>query len=171
MPGWFDKRVEEDMLKLSLVALLASVSAAPAAGIEGRASVIDGDTIEIHGERIRLEGIDAPESNQPCTHKRTGQTWRCGQQASIWLSDLIGARTVSCVEAGRDRWKRMLAHCTVGGQDIGAEMVRNGWAMAFIRYSKEYVPEETEARSAGAGIWASEFDPPWDWRRAKRPPQ
>ena len=159
------------MRAVIIAGFLILAAPAQAAGIEGRASVIDGDTIEIHGERIRLEGIDAPESNQPCTHKDTGQTWRCGQRAAIWLSDTIGAETVICVEAGRDRWQRMLAHCTVGGNDIGAELVRNGWAMAFVRYSKEYVQQEAEARTARAGIWASEFDPPWDWRRAKRPPQ
>lgn len=156
------------MHALIIAGLLLLALPAQAAGIEGRASVIDGDTIEIHGERIRLEGIDAPESNQPCIHKTTGQKWRCGQRAAIWLSDMIGAQTVRCVESGRDQWKRMLAHCTVGGYDISAEMVRNGWAMAFVRYSREYVREEAEARSSGAGIWATEFVPPWDWRRARR---
>ena len=136
--------------------------------IIGRASVIDGDTIEIHGQRIRLEGIDAPESSQPCTHRLTGQNWRCGQRAALWLSDLIGAQPVTCTATGTDRWKRLLAHCSVAGKDLGSEMVLNGWAMAYLQYSTRYEHQEAEARKAGAGIWATEFEPPWDWRRNRR---
>ncbi len=151
-----------------LLIAFALISPAHADDLIGRASVIDGDTLEIHGQRIRLEGIDALESSQPCTHRETGQNWRCGQRAALWLSDLIGAKPVTCTPAGTDRYKRVLAHCTVGGEDIGSEMVRNGWAVAYVRYSTRYEPEEAEARKAGAGIWATEFEPPWDWRRSKR---
>lgn len=147
-------------------------SAPPAASvagpIAGRASVIDGDTIEIHGTRIRLEGIDAPESRQTCTSKETGEVVRCGQKSAFFLADLLGEHTVSCTEAGRDRYKRILAHCEVQGEDVGATVVRAGWALAFVRYSREYLPQEAEAKAAGAGMWGSEFTPPWDWRKAQR---
>lgn len=159
------------MHKGLILAALLLVSPAHADDLVGRASVIDGDTIEIHGERIRLEGIDAPESAQPCIHRETGQNWRCGQRAALWLDDLIGARPVTCTSAGADRYRRVLAHCSVGGRDIGAAMVRNGWAMAYTRYSDRYEPEEAEARKAGVGIWQTEFDPPWDWRRSRRKPK
>lgn len=154
-----------------LLIAFALISPAHAGDLVGRATVIDGDTLEIHGQRIRLEGIDAPESRQPCTHRETGQNWRCGQRAALWLSDLIGAQTVTCTPAGADRYQRVLAHCSVGGQDIGSEMVRKGWAMAYVRYSNRYEPEEAEARKAGVGIWQTEFDPPWDWRRDRRKPK
>nr|WP_245454121.1 thermonuclease family protein [Aquabacter cavernae] len=136
--------------------------------IIGRASVIDGDTIEIHGARIRLEGIDAPESRQLCTESATGQQIRCGQRAAFWLSELIRAHTVTCTEAGRDRYKRILARCSVAGQDVGAAMVSAGWALAYVRYSREYVEQEARAREARAGIWQWSFEAPWEWRRAQR---
>lgn len=148
---------------LCLVA--AAVSAEPLAG---RASVIDGDTIEIHGARIRLEGIDAPESRQTCAAKATGEAIRCGQKAAFYLSDLLAEHTVTCTEAGKDRYGRMLAHCDVDGQDVGASMVRAGWALAFVRYSREYLPQEEEASAAGAGMWGTEFVAPWDWRKGAR---
>lgn len=151
---------------------LAEQSAPPVASvaepIAGRASVIDGDTIEIHGTRIRLEGIDAPESRQVCADKSTGEAIRCGQTAAFFLADLLGEHTVSCNEAGRDRYKRTLAHCKVQGEDVGATVVRAGWALAFVRYSREYLPEEAEAKAAGAGMWSMEFVPPWEWRKAQR---
>lgn len=150
---------------LSAVALLAVATASQADDLVGRASVVDGDTIEIHGQRIRIEGIDVPESRQTCTESGTGAEVRCGQQAALWLADLIGAKPVSCTESGRDRYKRVLAHCSVAGQDIGAAMVEAGWALAYVRYSREYVDQEARARDAKAGIWQWEFTPPWDWRR------
>ncbi|MBN8918189.1 MAG: thermonuclease family protein [Rhizobiales bacterium] len=136
--------------------------------LAGRASVIDGDTIEIHGTRIRLEGIDAPESRQTCSAKETGEVVRCGQKAAFFLADLLAEQPVTCREAGKDRYGRTLAHCEVEGQDVGASMVRAGWALAFVRYSREYLPQEDEARAAGSGIWTSEFVVPWDWRRGAR---
>lgn len=136
--------------------------------LAGRASVIDGDTIEIHGARIRLEGIDAPESRQTCTSKETGEVIRCGQKAAFFLADLLAEHTVTCSEAGKDRYSRTLAHCKVEGQDVGAAMVRAGWALAFVRYSREYLPQEEEARVGGAGIWSTEFVAPWSWRRGAR---
>jgi len=155
------------MLRLTLVLFLFT-TAAFAEPIVGRASVIDGDTIEVQGQRIRLDGIDAPESRQTCTDKTTGAEVRCGQQAAFWLSDFIGARPVVCVEGGTDRYKRVLARCNVQGQDIGAAMVRAGWALAFVRYSRDYVADEAAARASTAGMWQWNFVPPWDWRKGAR---
>lgn len=144
-----------------IVWIAAPASAEPLAGV---ASVIDGDTIEIHGQRIRLEGIDAPESAQLCA-EADGKQWRCGQRAALALADHLRNRTVACEPTGRDRYKRTLAVCRIGGGNVNEWLVRQGWALAYRRYSIAYVPAEEAARAAGAGIWTGEFVPPWEWRR------
>jgi endonuclease YncB( thermonuclease family) len=98
-----------------LLALAAIGPASTQDGLAGVASVIDGDTIEIRGQRIRLYGIDAPESSQLCV-RLTGERWRCGQQASFALADLIGRSTVSCQPRDRDRYGRIVAVCFKGIQ-------------------------------------------------------
>jgi endonuclease YncB( thermonuclease family) len=132
--------------------------------IEGVASVIDGDTIEIHGTRIRLEGIDAPESQQPCT-RLDGTPWRCGQQAALALYDRIGRSPVACDVSGEDRYGRAIAICRQGDVDLNAWLVSNGWAVAYRRYSTVYVSDEEAAEAAGAGMWSGSFEMPWEWRR------
>jgi len=132
--------------------------------IIGVASVIDGDTIEIHGTRIRLFGIDAPKSSQLCV-RPTGERWRCGQQASFALADRIGRATVSCEQRDIDRYGRVVAVCFKGAEDLDRWMVANGWAVAYRRYSLDYVAEEDAARRNRINIWSGEFDMPWDWRR------
>jgi endonuclease YncB( thermonuclease family) len=151
-----------------LAILLALSSPAGAEPIMGRASVIDGDTIEIHGQRIRLSGIDAPESSQHCRDRSTGATILCGGQASMALADLIGASVVTCRQDGTDVYRRVLAHCAARGADLGDAMVRAGWALSFVRYSHEYDGAEAAARAAGRGLWGMEFGEPWEWRRAQR---
>ncbi len=69
---------------------------------------------------------------------------------------------------GRDRYKRIIGRCTVAGEDLGAWMVLQGWALTYRRYSLDYVDEEADARAARRGIWAGEFVKPWKWRRGKR---
>jgi endonuclease YncB( thermonuclease family) len=134
--------------------------------LSGIASVIDGDTLNLHGKRIRLHGIDAPESRQSCS--QDGQNWRCGQQASLALSDHIESRTLRCEQRDIDRYKRIVAVCFMGGEDINAWLVRSGWAMAYRQYSKDYITVEMEARAARTGIWAGEVQPPWEWRRKSK---
>jgi endonuclease YncB( thermonuclease family) len=128
------------------------------------ASVIDGDTIEIHGQRIRLHGIDAPERGQTC-FDADGRTWRCGQRAALALQDLIGRRTVTGDERDVDRYGRIVGRCTVAGIDIDRWLVEQGLASAYRRYSHDYVVSEDEARAAGRGTWVGTFEPPWEWRR------
>lgn len=138
--------------------------------IQGRASVIDGDTIEIHGERIRLEGIDAPESRQSCGDG--AQAFRCGRDAAFALSNLLGERTVRCAPTGRDRYQRTLARCYLGDQDLQAWLVTQGHALAFRRYSTDYISHEDQARAQRRGMWRAEIVvAPWDWRkRGASPP-
>lgn len=157
------------LIALALVKfVIVSARAEERVPLVGIASVIDGDTIEIHGERVRLVGIDAPESNQLCAGLTDGKPIPCGRQAAFYLSDLLGRHTVSCIPAGLDRYRRTLARCEVRGQDVGRAMVLAGWALSFVRYSREYDPDEAIARSAQAGLWSMDFLPPWEWRAASR---
>ena len=135
--------------------------------IAGRAKVLDGDTIEISGTRIRLEGIDAPETAQTCSRKGKG-LWDCGRAATAHLKDMTAGRQVACVSAGEDRYGRILGWCKVDGRDINREMVLSGHAWAFVRYSNRYVSAEREARQAEVGIWQGEAAPAWDVRQRRR---
>jgi endonuclease YncB( thermonuclease family) len=152
------------LLPLLLFLLSSSVSAQ---SINGQATVIDGDTIEIAGTRIRLHGIDAPENGQRCQDAR-GQDYRCGQRAAFALADRIGRATVSCEQRDTDRYGRVVAVCRAGEADMNRWMVREGWAVAYREYSPEYVPDELAARRARAGLWAGSFVPPSEWRRGLR---
>jgi endonuclease YncB( thermonuclease family) len=136
------------------------------ADVIGEARVIDGDTIQVAGERIRLHGIDAPESRQACSLAGIG--WQCGQDAKRMLSRAVDGKTVTCKGKKRDRYGRLIAVCYVGGDDLNAEMVRNGWALAYRKYAKDYVSQESAARAAGAGMWQGQFTEPWEWRREQR---
>ncbi|TGQ66038.1 MAG: thermonuclease family protein [Mesorhizobium sp.] len=149
-------------------ALLVTALPAPAEPLTGVASVIDGDTIEIHGARIRLNGIDAPESSQICLDN-TGKNYRCGQKAALALADFLNARrSTSCIEVDRDQFRRMVAVCTASGVDIGEWMVRKGYAVDWPKYSAGfYARAETEAKAARRGLWAGSFDRPWEWRKQK----
>jgi endonuclease YncB( thermonuclease family) len=137
-----------------------------AVAVVGVASVIDGDTIEIHGQRIRLYGIDAPEASQPCD--LDGKPWRCGQASANALVEHIGRRPVTCAPRDRDRYGRLVAACSVGGASISAWMVREGWAVAYRRYSQDFVADEAAAHAAKRGIWRSSFIVPWEWRAQRR---
>ena len=132
--------------------------------LTGTASVIDGDTIEIHGKRIRLHGIDAPESSQLCETER-GNSYRCGQKAAVVLANKIGQRTVSCQEKDRDRYRRIVAVCWIGAESLNAWMVLEGWAVAYRRYSGDFLLHEKEASEAKRGIWSGSFMQPETWRK------
>jgi endonuclease YncB( thermonuclease family) len=146
--------------------LLFAVVAPASADVAGEPTVIDGDTIVVAGEHVRLQGIDAPEMHQTCT--AYGQEWPCGQTAADWLRDRLRGQHVDCVGHARDRYGRLLAVCYVGGEDLNERIVREGWALDFRRYSSDYLAAESEAKRAGAGIWRGEFEPPWEWRAAHR---
>ena len=129
--------------------------------------MIDGDTLDIQGQRIRIWGVDAPESRQLCS-RATGE-YRCGQVAANQLDHWIASRPVTCVEDSRDRYRRTVARCAVGGQDIGGWLVRRGYALRYPEYAgSAYLLEEFSARRQRAGVWSGAFDYPWDWRRARR---
>lgn len=154
------------MFACALLALAAPAAADPISGV---ASVIDGDTIEIHGQRIRLNGIDAPESRQMCEDGASKQ-YRCGQIAAFALDDFLAKRRpVSCIEVDRDRYGRSVAVCTAGGVDIAEWLVKQGHAIDYTRYSGgDYAAAEAEARAAKRGVWAGTFQKPWEWRKDRR---
>jgi endonuclease YncB( thermonuclease family) len=149
---------------------MSMLLASPAfADISGKPEIIDGDTIAIAGQRIRLHGIDTPETAQVCEIE--GKAWRCGQEATFALADVISRTWVDCVERDKDRYGRIVAVCKVGGpkgRDLGAYMVSQGWALAYRKYSTDYVANEDAARTAQKGLWRGKFVPPWEWRRGKR---
>lgn len=153
------------LLSAPFIAMGDRATALPG-GISGRAAVIDGDTLEIGTTRIRLEGIDAPESGQTCGRRWLG-SWNCGTAAAEKLGDLVDGRRVACESRGQDKYGRTIGVCSVDGADINEAMVRAGYAWAFIKYSKSYVAAEAEAKAQHAGIWQGEAEPAWDYR-AKR---
>jgi endonuclease YncB( thermonuclease family) len=131
--------------------------------ILGKARVIDGDTIDISGVRIRLLGIDAPESNQNCTDAGN-RAWLCGRAATRELIGHLAGQQLKCESSGLDRYRRVLAVCALpDGSDINAWLVQQGWAMAY-GYDSPYQPDEAQAHAAKRGIWAGSFMPPWEWR-------
>jgi endonuclease YncB( thermonuclease family) len=148
--------------------LLALSSAALADGFVGQASVIDGDTLEIHGTRIRLWGIDAPESSQLCRGEDSLQ-YRCGAQAANDLDAYIARRSVSCMPLNFDPYGRTVATCSVAGADLGAWLVRNGLALDWPQYSKgRYGAAQRDAERAGSGIWKGSYVEPWLYRACLR---
>jgi endonuclease YncB( thermonuclease family) len=149
-----------------IVPAIAQTKGPSSTQVVGRASFIDGDTLEIHGTRIRFYGIDAPESGQSCL--AGGKRYRCGQRAALALADKIGRGTVSCEQKDRDRYGRTVAVCRLKGENLNAWMVSQGWAIAYRHFAKDYVRHEREASTAKRGLWQGEFVAPWDWRRGKR---
>jgi endonuclease YncB( thermonuclease family) len=144
--------------------LIGSCSMSVADDLTGQASIIDGDTLEIRGNRIRLWGIDAPESSQLCRGEDSLQ-YRCGAKAANDLDVFITGRPVSCIPISLDRYGRTVATCSVGGADLGDWLVRNGLAVDWPEYSKgRYYPMQRAAEQAGRGIWAGSYVEPWLYR-------
>ena len=136
------------------------------ATVSGPARVVVDDTLEVRGTRVRLNGIDAPESKQRC--RSAERTWPCGQEATRALARRIGSRTVACEERDQDRYGRIVALCRVGGEDVNTWMAAEGWAFAYRKYSTQYVAEETVAKVAKRGIRRGDVVAPWEWRKGKR---
>ena len=119
--------------------------------IVGVTSVIDGDTIEIHGDRIRLDGFDTPERGSRCGRVNVYQ------QASLALANFVGRRIVRCESSGKDRYDRYIANCEVGGHSLAEHMVEEGWGRDWPKYSnRAYADEERKARNAKRGVWGLE---------------
>lgn len=136
--------------------------------LSGQATVIDGDTLDIAGQRVRLHGIDAAETKQWCTD-HASKPYACGIEAKEWLTWLLNKATVICIpKAGKDRYGRILAVCATDGIDINGWMVGRGLAMAYVAYSLDYLHLELDAERRKIGLWRGTFTPPWVWRRERR---
>jgi len=138
--------------------------------IVGRATVVDGDTIDVHGEKVRFNGIDAPESSQLCEDGQ-GRDYPCGAASAEALDEFLSAsRPVTCNFVERDRYGRFVGDCfTADGRSVQEWMVTNGWALDWPHYSGgAYARLQENARRKGRGVWQGRFDIPWEWRAAQR---
>jgi endonuclease YncB( thermonuclease family) len=142
--------------------------------LTGSASIIDGDTLEIHGTRIRLWGIDAPESSQLCRGDDSLQ-YRCGARAANALYDYIARHPVTCEFRALDRYSRTVAVCSMDGADLAERidlnewLVRNGWALDWMHYSGgRYAAAMHDAQQAERGIWSGSFIEPWKYRACRK---
>lgn len=149
-----------------MLALLSSMALADQ--FVGQASVIDGDTLEIHGTRIRLWGVDAPESSQLCRGEDSLR-YRCGAQAANTIDAFIAHRPVNCIPVSLDQYGRTVATCSVGGEDLGEWLVLHGLALDWPQYSKgRYGGAQHNAKRAGRGIWKGSYVEPWLYRACIR---
>ncbi len=153
------RRIDGLLATLILAALAIGVVAVrrEPERLDGQPRVIDGDTVELAGRRLRLAGIDAPELAQSC--ERGGQAYRCGETAREALRELARAGMV-CTLSGHDKYRRDLARCEASGRDVGSVLVLRGMAVAYGRYEAE----ERAARERSAGLWAGRFDRLSAWR-------
>ena len=129
--------------------------------------IIDGDTIILDSEKIRLYGIDTPEQKQTCKDKN-GLSYPCGVVATNELKKIISSGQLFCRKKATDRYRRSISICYVNGVNINSLMVKNGWALAYRKYSMDYIDEEKEAEEKKKGMWTGKFIAPWKWRKLKR---
>lgn len=125
--------------------------------------IVDGDTIHINNIKYRFHGIDAPEMKQTC--KQNNQQIKCGVLARNALVKKIGNQNVRCKKITIDRYKRIIAECFVNGESLSKHLVRNGYAFAYRRYSKQFIEDENFAREQKLGLWQMQFEYPWNYRR------
>ena len=142
--------------------------------IFGNVQIIDGDTIKINSQKIRLFGIDAPEFKQMC--KKTYLTiifftftkdYPCGKISTEKLKKKINNKVITCKILDIDRYKRYIGECYKRNLNLNSWLVSNGHAVAYRKYSKKYVTEELFAKQKKNGIWQGKFEMPWDYRKLK----
>lgn len=145
---------------------LLLVGGSALAKLSGPPRIIDGDTLEVAGQRVRLFGVDAPELDQVC--RRAGHDYHCGTVARAALWDLVGGADVSCQPQGATPAQDgvVLATCSAGGVSLNEGMVRAGWALADPQAADRYRALQADAEQARRGLWRGEFEPPWQWRQA-----
>ena len=153
-------------LLILLIILVSFSNFVFAKTINGKPRIIDGDTIHIKSNKIRLHGIDAPETKQTC--KIDNEEWYCGKQSTKELKKLINKQNVECVINDVDVYNRYIAICYVEETNINQWMVKNGWAIAYRYYSKDYINEEEYANNNKLGIWKSKFIEPYLFRKKNK---
>jgi len=150
-----------------LAVLLVNFSSVNSTFKKKRLKIVDGDTIHLGKVKYRLYGIDAPEIKQKC--KRKNKDYFCGLEATKFLKFLIKEEEgVFCKKKDIDMYKRIVAVCYYNNQNLNKLMVRNGWAIAYRRYSKDYIDDENYARENKLGIWEGTFVKPKIWRKENR---
>ena len=163
-------------LIFNLFIILISFSAVSSAkNIFGKAKIIDGDTIHINSKKIRLEAIDAPEIKQNCKKPflkisaiigfELNNNYLCGVMAKKKLINKIDSSKIKCISSSKDRYKRFLATCYKDKINLNKWMVRNGYAVAYKKYSKDYVKDEEYAKENKLGVWKGSFTMPEKWRK------
>jgi endonuclease YncB( thermonuclease family) len=152
------------IFNISLIILLVLSFNAASNEISGIPSITDGDTIKILNKRIRLHGIDTPEKKQICI--KNSKKYRCGQEATSALIKKINRKKVVCkVQEKLDRYKRYIGVCFLEDINLNKWMVRNGYAVAYRRYSKDYIQDENYAKKNKIGLWSGNFIHPEKWRK------
>lgn len=155
---------------LALAGVAAQAASEPSGVVAGDARVIDADILIVGGERVILWGVDAPERSQACS--LNGRVWGCYDAARRALESLAGRGAVSCTLLGEaDPFGRRHGLCLSGDEDLAAELVRAGLALAYTEQTTEYEALQFEAIGAGVGLWQPGviFEEPWDWRRSNTP--
>lgn len=142
--------------------------------LEGVPRVIDGDSLEINNNKIRLFGIDAPEKKQICkkpflsiSFLNFQKKYKCGLISTIKLKNLIGNKIIKCISESKDKYNRFLSICYLEKKNINSWLVKNGYAVAYKKYSKKFILEEQYARKNKLGIWQGAFQYPEEWRKKK----
>lgn len=148
------------VLLLSLI--VAKVERSNDERLAGVFRAVDGDSLVLGKQRLRLKGIDAPELSQTCM--KDAKPWPCGLQARLALARLVAAPGIACTGNSRDKYDRLLVTCRDGNTDINRSQVLNGMAVSFGGYEHE----EDTAKAAGRGLWAGEFIMPAEWRARHR---
>lgn len=157
------------MLRICAAFVLVCLPFSALAGVPeltGVVSVIDADTWDVGGERVRLFGIDAPELSQTCTRGQ-GQIWQCGAWAADQVRDRFQGREIDCERLDTDRYGRTVARCYFNGRDVSGDLVADGLAFAYRRYSTDYVADEKAAVANGLGLHASQVQAPAAFRAAR----
>jgi endonuclease YncB( thermonuclease family) len=135
--------------------------------LSGTATALDGDTIKLGEVRIRLHGIDAPEKKQTCSDA-AGAEYGCGEAATQRLAKILKSAMVECITKDIDRYDRVVAECYSDGMNINALLVGEGLAVAYTKYSSDYIEIEVEAKEARLGLWGGNFIQPSRWRKGDR---
>lgn len=155
-------RTASALAGITLVGVITALAVADPS-LEGPARVIDGDTLEVNGQRIRLWGIDAFEASQVC--QTESHSYSCGRAATQTMEELVRNQHVRCLQKDIDRYKRVVAQCFVGTTDIGRALVLRGWAFDYTRYSGGFYKDvENAAHEVQRGAWHGSFQWPWDYR-------
>ena len=152
--------------KLLIILIIFYCSITFAQSIDGKAKIIDGDTIHIGKNKIRLYGIDAPEINQTCTIEKI--IWECGVDSSQALDSIISENEVQCEIMDIDRYRRFIAICFVKNINLSQYMVQNGWAIAYRYYSDDFINDEKIAINKKIGIWQGKFQEPYLFRKQEK---